>query len=785
MKLIAASVALMTSFSAVAGLGGLNVQSNLGEPFSGSITVTGDEAKALLNGGKATVSNGNLRTSVRKSGDKAIISIRSSQPIQDPVLIFQVGAGSQSREYTAIIDPADYASKPDGSSRARINNNNQTTKVEPASAPKSQNVDREAARERISRIVNSEEAEYQEPVQAIKPKITGRQTQIANEKEYSNISYGKRHLVLNGETLLGISARIRPQGMSVAETMRALVNANPTVFIENNADRMLAGKVLNIPARDEMKRLAAQPPAVKVPAENAAQALDQAQQNAQKPQQVEQPAVAAPSGAKPASDAQAKDKNIQKTVPETVKPIENEVRAASEAVVGPASDVDAGAASAAERLPKQTVEQQEQVRPSEENIPSEEGGLWRWLLIGGASLVVLLLLAKLLAGRKAREQKIVVPVAKQHSDEDEEDEEGFSFSSVNSSLEEQKFAAETKSTEEAEEIESPKAKPEVHVGFDEKGTSKEPSTEEGLAIEDDFDDDIFFTQATEENVADKDDVKVDWNSVEAVQSGIVSSAVTTDEETEKRRNADWDTIESTESVYEPDTEPSFLSSNQPSVIKQESYSSVTDSVKEEVEVKEDEVLDFFAVDEAEENKEENLPLSQKIYQEREKDLDNNINGDKESASSEPLDFEIPSSEEDKESNKAIEKPSLETEEITFEEKHDSDSSEVFAVRQDRGLSFQDSTDFDEQPLQIDETDGNVDWEDIAVEDVDGASNEDSSFISESVGMTAPFEAKYELAKMYVEIGDPAAARETLQELLEESQGAILDKAKEMLKELDS
>lgn len=773
MKLIAASVALMTSFSAVAGLGGLNVQSNLGEPFSGSITVTGDEAKALLNGGKATVSNGNLRTSVRKSGDKAIISIRSSQPIQDPVLIFQVGAGSQSREYTAIIDPADYASKPDGSSRARINNNNQTTKVEPASAPKSQNVDREAARERISRIVNSEEAEYQEPVQATKPKITGRQTQIANEKEYSNISYGKRHLVLNGETLLGISARIRPQGMSVAETMRALVNANPTVFIENNADRMLAGKVLNIPTRDEMKRLAAQPPAVKVPAENAAQALDQAQQNAQKPQQVEQPAVAAPSGAKPASDAQAKDKNIQETVPETVKPIENEVRAASEAVVSPASDVDAGAASAAERLPKQTVEQQEQVRPSEENIPSEEGGLWRWLLIGGASLVVLLLLAKLLAGRKAGEQKIVVPVAKQHSDEDEEDEEGFSFSSVNSSLEEQKFAAETKSTEEAEEIESPKAKPEVHVGFDEKGTSKEPSTEEGLAIEDDFDDDIFFTQATEENVADKDDVKVDWNSVEAVQSSIVSSAVTTDEETEKRRNADWDTIESTESVYEPDTEPSFLSSNQPSVIK-----------KEEVEVKEDEVLDFFAVDEAEENKEENLPLSQEIHQEREKDLDN-INGDKESASSELLDFEMPSPEEDKESNKAIEEPSLETEEITFEEKHDSDSSEVFAVRQDRGLSFQDSTDFDEQPLQIDETDGNVDWEDIAVEDVDGASNENSSFISESVGMTAPFEAKYELAKMYVEIGDPAAARETLQELLEESQGAILDKAKEMLKELDS
>ena len=108
-KLIAASLALTTSLSAVGGLGGLNVQSNLGEPFSGTVTVTGEEAKVLLNGGNATLSDGNLRTSVRKSGDKAVINIRSNTPINDPVLVFQVGVGSQSRQYTAIIDPADYA----------------------------------------------------------------------------------------------------------------------------------------------------------------------------------------------------------------------------------------------------------------------------------------------------------------------------------------------------------------------------------------------------------------------------------------------------------------------------------------------------------------------------------------------------------------------------------------------------------------------------------------------------------------------------------------------------
>nr|WP_282956145.1 FimV/HubP family polar landmark protein [Neisseria canis] len=50
-------------------------------------------------------------------------------------------------------------------------------------------------------------------------------------------------------------------------------------------------------------------------------------------------------------------------------------------------------------------------------------------------------------------------------------------------------------------------------------------------------------------------------------------------------------------------------------------------------------------------------------------------------------------------------------------------------------------------------------------------------------MTAPLEAKYELAQMYIEIGDPEAARETLNELVEEASGDILAKSKALLAEL--
>ena len=45
------------------------------------------------------------------------------------------------------------------------------------------------------------------------------------------------------------------------------------------------------------------------------------------------------------------------------------------------------------------------------------------------------------------------------------------------------------------------------------------------------------------------------------------------------------------------------------------------------------------------------------------------------------------------------------------------------------------------------------------------------------------EAKYELAQMYIEIGDPDAARETLNELVDEANGDILEKSKALLAEI--
>ena len=70
----------------------------------------------------------------------------------------------------------------------------------------------------------------------------------------------------------------------------------------------------------------------------------------------------------------------------------------------------------------------------------------------------------------------------------------------------------------------------------------------------------------------------------------------------------------------------------------------------------------------------------------------------------------------------------------------------------------------------------IDWSDLDMAEGDSK----PAFVSESVGMTAPLEAKYELAEMYIEIGDPEAARETLNELIEESSGEIQAKSRALL-----
>ena len=659
----------MTSLSASAGLGGLNVQSHLGEPFTGSITVTGEEAQALLNGGKATISNGNLRAAVRKSGDKAVVTIRSSKAIKDPVLVFQVGVGAQSREYTAIIDPAGYDSKDAASVRIRLATESQSSEpTRNARQPATKN----------NKAAGNQTARARKDVQR---KAEKKQVQTASAKNDTAARSGRQHLVRTGETLIAIASSIRPQGMTLDQTIQALVNANPDVFIDNNANRMLAGKVLNIPNRSELQRLAASAPVkTNTAAEKGNEAVNAIEAKTEKP--VVQPEAQ--------TEAQVKDAGVNTQQQEEVKQAsaEQAEQAASAAVnentasTVPASDGQEAMASDAQEnvVASEPVATTDSV--AEQTESESDGNLWKWLLAGGAALIAAWLLLK--AAGKRNDELEEAPVSRK-------DEEKVVQKNVAAS------AAAVAAT---------------------KVTPSE-KTQDGLFIEDDFEDDVVINEVEESS--NIDDVKLDLGKIDNSQAGILSGAVTHDVETEQRRHADWDSIESTESVYEPEPENPY----QPvSVVMPER--------------KEEQVNTFAEFD---------LAAEKKVS---------------ESRNEEPLEFTV------------------ETPEV-------SDSHVLpFDVKQDQDLQIQETKEEVEKEEAASEfviEEGALEWgaEDVSV--AADKSNSERGFVSESVGMTAPLEAKYDLAKMYIEIGDPEAARETLQGLIEEAEGDILHKAQKLMKEL--
>ena len=662
----------MTSLSASAGLGGLNVQSHLGEPFTGSITVTGEEAQALLNGGKATISNGNLRAAVRKSGDKAVVTIRSSKAIKDPVLVFQVGVGAQSREYTAIIDPAGYDSKDAASVRIR-------PVTESQSSEPTRNAQQPATKN--NKAAGNQTARARKDVQR---KAEKKQVQTASAKNDTAARSGRQHLVRTGETLIAIASSIRPQGMTLDQTIQALVNANPDVFIDNNANRMLAGKVLNIPNRSELQRLAASAPVkTNTAAEKGNEAVNATEAKTEKP--VVQPEAQ--------TEAQVKDAGVNTQQQEEVKQASAEqAEQAEQAASASVNENTASAVPASDGQEAMASDAQENVVASEpvattdsvaEQTESEsDGNLWKWLLAGGAALIAAWLLLK--AAGKRNDELEEAPVSRK-------DEEKVVQKNVAAS------AAAVAAT---------------------KVTPSE-KTQDGLFIEDDFEDDVVINEVEESS--NIDDVKLDLGKIDNSQAGILSGAVTHDVETEQRRHADWDSIESTESVYEPEPENPY----QPvSVVMPER--------------KEEQVNTFAEFD---------LAAEKKVS---------------ESRNEEPLEFTV------------------ETPEV-------SDSHVLpFDVKQDQDLQIQEIKEEVEKEEAASEfviEEGALEWgaEDVSV--AADKSNSERGFVSESVGMTAPLEAKYDLAKMYIEIGDPEAARETLQGLIEEAEGDILHKAQKLMKEL--
>lgn len=738
-KLIAASVAVAASFQAHAGLGGLNIQSNLDEPFSGSITVTGEEAKALLGGGSVTVSEKGLTAKVHKLGDKAVIAVSSAQAVRDPVLVFRIGAGAQVREYTAILDPVGYSPK----TKSALSDGKTHRKTAPT-AESQENQNAKALRKTDKK--DSANA-------AVKPAYNG-----------------KTHTVRKGETVKQIAAAIRPKHLTLEQVADALLKANPNVSAHG---RLRAGSVLHIPNLNRIKAEQPKPQTAKPKAETASMPSEPSKQaTVEKPVEKPEAKVAAP-------EAKAEKPAVR---PEPV-PAANTAASETAAESAPQEAAASAIDTPTDETGNAVSEPVEQVSAEEETESGLFGGSYTLLLAGGgAALIALLLLLRLAQSKRARRTEESVP--EEEPDLDDAADDGIEIT----------FA----------EVETP-ATPEPAPKNDVNDTlALDGESEEELSAKQTFD---------VETDTPSNRIDLDFDSLAAAQNGILSGALTQDEETQKRADADWNAIESTDSVYEPETfnpynpveividtpEPESVaqtaenkpetvdtdfSDNLPSnnhigteetasakpaspsglagFLKASSPETILEKTVAEVQTPE-ELHDFLKVYETD-----------AVAETAPETPDFNAAADDLSALLQPS--KVPAVEENAAETVAddlsallqpAEAPAVEENaaEITLETP-DSNTSEADAL----------------PDFLKDGEEETVDWS-IYLSEENIPNNADTSFPSESVGSDAPSEAKYDLAEMYLEIGDRDAAAETVQKLLEEAEGDVLKRAQALAQEL--
>lgn len=606
---------------------------------------------------------------------------------------------------------------------------------------------------------------------------------------------GGQYEVRPGETLNQIAARVRPNNMSLSETAKAIIQANPDIFKNGNPNLIFAGDVLRIPTGSQISGTAPTPPAQTQPQQPAPAVTPKSAENV------------TGQTVKPEGDGkQASAKTDSKS-----NTANNNITSESKADNTAASTVPSTVAPKAA-----TASSQEAAATASPASQSSGGSSLPWILVGGIGLAALLFLNKFRGNKQTNKENATASPA----------------------LKADKAPVSGKTTAAAV---TTAAVAEKNAASDDIETSDDDFTET---------EDIFFSDVdprAEEPTA-TDDFNLDLSTI-GNQQGIVSSSITTDEETLKRADADWDNIESTESVYEDDVSPATFKKTAideetvktPAAVEESVVEVVEFTEPEAIDESEEEVLEFDAAStvieapnpvasqpvveesieaepasetvieieqEVESTTDEDSPLEFEpvsvepvipeavVEQTTEQESSENVEtvtALTDTATEEPAthNWALETAEEPAETLEAKTQTAETTEEepvpyswATEKEAADDKAEELEADSDfDTFEALQDTQEenFSAAPIAITEAsdDDVIEWD-----SVDFASDDkEVGFISESVGMTAPLEAKYELAQMYIEIGDPDAARETLSELVEEASGDILEKSKALLAEI--
>lgn len=227
-KMSSLLVALLFSTAAWGGLGGIAVRSNLGEVLRADIDLTGSAEDEIVRVGLASpdtfrdlqVDYSPALTSLRfalayRSNGKPYIRVLSVQPISDPYLRFVVEAktasGRSIREYTVLLDPLEYPNKAEAIERS--------AKAIAAAEP--------------ARLKPATPGAVRIPLPAPAAAPVSAQPDFI--------------VVKRGQTLAQVGRIARAEGATLRQTMAALVLANPSAFVNGDPATLKTGARLKVP----------------------------------------------------------------------------------------------------------------------------------------------------------------------------------------------------------------------------------------------------------------------------------------------------------------------------------------------------------------------------------------------------------------------------------------------------------------------------------------------------------------------------------------------------------
>ncbi|MGI9260898.1 MAG: type IV pilus assembly protein FimV [Woeseiaceae bacterium] len=404
---VGGACSLAVTPAAALELGEIRINSALGQPLRASIAYALNPNEQLSNyciflrpGGSG---NGMpVLDQARISVTDSAIIVSGNTPVREPILSMQLAVDCPYtphllREYTFMIDPANPSF-----------------------------VER-AARTATARPLAQQPAITQRPVtnQPAPVAVTDRRDSVASRPQLdaSPISASSTYRVQPGDTVSTIVARIDDRDIGMWPAVNAIFEANPGAFIDNDVNRLIAGKSIQIPALvgnapaaaeisspDAGASAEAEPSAEAATSAYSAPAFIAPDESATVSTTTPEP-VASDAAGEPAADAVVDATATTVTVDTSTGSIEATVPAAD---TSDSLQLDAEVAAPAQTdspvtiIPDTIIDDDTAIRVVPAiGAPAAEAagtnGAWKWLMwLGGAGLT--LIIGLLLFGRTLRER---------------------------------------------------------------------------------------------------------------------------------------------------------------------------------------------------------------------------------------------------------------------------------------------------------------------------------------------------------------------------------------------